>query len=154
MTKRPPGAVAAEDFLVKCTRCGICLGICPANAITEDESGYPEFIGPCFACCKECMINCPTHALRPISKTEMRIGTAVIDEGRCNAWNPDIGGCLVCWEFCPVGAVTLTAKAVHDNPDSDPRDFISNPRVNAELCTGCAVCVHACPIKPPSIDVH
>jgi len=30
---RPPGALAEDEFLARCIRCGECMKVCPTNAI-------------------------------------------------------------------------------------------------------------------------
>ncbi|WP_417908597.1 Coenzyme F420 hydrogenase/dehydrogenase, beta subunit C-terminal domain [Candidatus Electronema sp. PJ] len=41
-----------------CTRCGICVGVCPVGALSLDEQCFPQLSGRCAACglCAEC---CP-----------------------------------------------------------------------------------------------
>jgi coenzyme F420 hydrogenase subunit beta len=41
-----------------CARCGVCIGVCPVNAIGLDEDAYPELIERCTDCgfCTKC---CP-----------------------------------------------------------------------------------------------
>ncbi len=41
-----------------CSRCGLCGGVCPVQAITMDEDGYPRLTGRCTECgfCTGC---CP-----------------------------------------------------------------------------------------------
>lgn len=41
-----------------CTRCGICVGVCPAGALGLDEQNFPQLAGGCQSCglCTEC---CP-----------------------------------------------------------------------------------------------
>src|SRR5438105_3658642 len=33
---RPPGALAEQEFLDTCSRCGTCVSVCPAQAIKID----------------------------------------------------------------------------------------------------------------------
>ena len=42
---RPPGSLAEKDFLKLCQRCGLCMKVCPTNAInpTLAEAGMPGF---------------------------------------------------------------------------------------------------------------
>ena len=55
------------DFDNECASCGICLGVCPAKAITEPEAGEPYAINKYACCsfrsaaggCSECMKHCP-----------------------------------------------------------------------------------------------
>src|SRR5439155_27223144 len=69
---RPPGALAESDFLETCSRCGICVSVCPAQAIRIDKSaargdGAPYIIPsemPCVVCeGLHCMNQCPSGAL-------------------------------------------------------------------------------------------
>src|SRR5438045_3242473 len=36
---RPPGALEESSFRETCSRCGICVSVCPAHAIKIDPSG-------------------------------------------------------------------------------------------------------------------
>src|SRR5688572_29251116 len=36
---RPPGALAEQAFREQCSRCGVCVSVCPADAIKIDSSG-------------------------------------------------------------------------------------------------------------------
>src|SRR3954464_15124608 len=36
---RPPGALAEQKFLGTCSRCGVCVSVCPAQCIKIDTSG-------------------------------------------------------------------------------------------------------------------
>ncbi len=39
-----------------CTRCGTCVGVCPAGVLSLDKQYYPELTGECVACgfCRSC----------------------------------------------------------------------------------------------------
>ena len=62
-----------------CTRCGICAGICPADAIAFDQQNFPILTGRCRSCgfCVECCpgadVNLPTLA-QELSGKEDRPG--------------------------------------------------------------------------------
>jgi len=141
---RPPCALKEDKFLEKCTMCNKCVEVCPTNAIKISNDYYPEFVGPCVLCMK-CVEVCPSGALKKIKKEKIKIGICKIDINKCNSWDPKVGNCLVCWEWCPVGAVELTAKEVKKNPEKDPRLFVAKPIINQKRCIGCCMCVHACP---------
>ncbi|GHV45469.1 hypothetical protein FACS1894204_04680 [Synergistales bacterium] len=47
----------------KCTRCSLCVSICPAYAITKDEDGYPIVNGRGCESCQRCVGFCPSGAL-------------------------------------------------------------------------------------------
>ena len=117
----------------------MCVEVCPTRAIAfvdlrEDflASGTPkmDFVrGGCIMSMK-CIDVCPSGALRKITSSEAKIGTAEIDRSNCLAWTRD--ACLVCFKVCPVqGAITL--------------DETAKPHVNPEKCNGCGICVYECP---------
>jgi polyferredoxin len=122
---RPPGALAEEDFLERCIKCGQCMRVCPTNVIQPAtlEAGLEGLWTPllnfrvgtsgCQLNCIACGNVCPTSAIRPLSLDEklgrdkfadrgpFRMGTAFVDQGRCLPWAMN-KPCIVCQENCPV----------------------------------------------------
>jgi polyferredoxin len=122
---RPPGALAEEDFLTRCIKCGQCMRVCPTNVIQPAtlEAGLEGLWTPllnfrvgtsgCQLNCIACGNVCPTSAIRPLSLDEklgrdkfadrgpIRLGTAFVDQGRCLPWAMN-KPCIVCQENCPV----------------------------------------------------
>jgi polyferredoxin len=122
---RPPGALAEEDFLHRCIKCGQCMRVCPTNVIQPAtlEAGLEGLWTPllnfrvgtsgCQLNCIACGNVCPTSAIRPLSLDEklgrdkfadrgpFRMGTAFVDQGRCLPWAMN-KPCIVCQENCPV----------------------------------------------------
>jgi coenzyme F420 hydrogenase subunit beta len=50
-----------QDMVISqglCTRCGICAGVCPANAIAFDQHNFPILSGRCTSC-GFCVACCP-----------------------------------------------------------------------------------------------
>ncbi len=75
---RPPGAVKEEDFIYGCIKCGLCVQICPIEAvklagITDGLSYGTPYIDPMKQACDfscdamQCVETCPTAALDFIS---------------------------------------------------------------------------------------
>ncbi len=71
---RPPGAIDEEDFLYGCIKCGLCVQICPVQAIKLSGAGEGLGFGtpyiepreqPCdFSCdALQCVETCPTAVL-------------------------------------------------------------------------------------------
>jgi ferredoxin-type protein NapG len=71
---RPPGALAEDDFLASCIKCGQCVQVCPVDAIhladIQDGVGVgTPFIDPRKQACDfscdglQCVLACPTGAL-------------------------------------------------------------------------------------------
>jgi ferredoxin-type protein NapG len=139
---RPPGALAEEQFLAACQRCGRCVEACPVSAILplrEGAAAGTPHIDPSQTACAlcddlACTHACPSGALLPLaSKAAVRIGTAVLDRDRCTAYRglP----CRICVEVCPVPGVLKLTKGQHT--------YV--PIAAAQPCTGCGVCQEHCP---------
>ncbi|MBW2089447.1 MAG: 4Fe-4S binding protein [Deltaproteobacteria bacterium] len=165
---RPPGSLPEKDFLKLCQRCGLCMKVCPTNAInpTLTEAGMAGFWTPnlimtqgyCEYTCTLCSGVCPTGAIRKLSGKEkiespIRIGSAYIDRGRCLPWSGN-GPCIVCEEHCPTSpkairfiqgtSLSLTGKKMN----------VKLPYVDLKSCVGCGICEFKCPVKGnPAIRV-
>ncbi len=148
---RPPGSVPEEDFLARCIRCGECMKVCKTNGLqpTNLEAGLdalwtPHLVprkGPCEDKCNMCGQVCPTQAIRalpPEEKLFVKIGTAVIDRGRCIAWEQN-KLCLICDEICPYDAIEFKVVTTFTGP-------FKRPFVIEEKCTGCGWCENKCPV--------
>jgi ferredoxin-type protein NapG len=144
---RPPGAKDEAEFLSTCSRCGMCVSVCPAHAIKIDTTGKRgdgrPFIAPTEMACVlcdglHCMQNCPSGALSFVPLNEIDIGTA--------EWHTDycvrrLGeDCTTCVEVCPIGSAAIVLES-------------GQIKVIAEGCTGCGVCEQQCPATPTAIRV-
>lgn len=165
---RPPGSLVEKDFLTRCQRCGLCMKVCPTNAInpTLTEGGMAGFWTPnlimiqgyCEYTCTLCSSVCPTGAIGKISVKEkierpIRIGSAYIDRGRCLPWSGN-GPCIVCEEHCPASPKAIR---LHQGPVPGPAGkpvSVKLPYVNLKNCVGCGICENKCPvIARPAIRV-
>ncbi|OGC42704.1 hypothetical protein A2Y85_06360 [candidate division WOR-3 bacterium RBG_13_43_14] len=152
---RPPGAIPEPDFLNVCIRCGKCMKICPTNGLQPCvfEAGMnglwtPRLIpriGGCEKNCNLCGQICPTGAIRKLKleeKTYVCIGTAVIDQSRCIAWEQN-KVCLICDEACPFNAISSLNETILG-------ETLLRPFVDDRICTGCGLCETLCPIDGPA----
>lgn len=149
---RPPGAVDEVSFLSLCTRCEICIEVCPARAIVKapPSAGLAAATPllepsrqPCAVCDDiPCAAACPTGALVvPDRKWDgYRLGRLELLPERCIAFQ-DVE-CGVCARSCPVGERAIVL------------DERGRPVMRAEGCVGCGVCVRACVTTPPSLTLH
>jgi MauM/NapG family ferredoxin protein len=169
---RPPGALDELEFLTKCTRCDKCMKACPENAILVAPASTglalkTPFIDPrsvpCFLCTTlPCVTACEDEALiwprvRLADGRELdgpkatRMGTARVKQSQCVTWDStdrDARECRICVDRCPYPeeAIRLTAPI-----EGEP---FRHPEVVAEVCTGCGICVFACPAEPSAIVVE
>ena len=145
---RPPGALEEAEFLARCSRCGRCIKVCPAECIKAMpiNSGPALFLTPIIvpreARCELtqlCQQVCPTGALAPVPVEKALIGLAEIDQSLCIGW-AEGRLCLLCQEQCPLQAI-----------DSDSQD---RPSVVKDRCVGCGACENSCPVDDPAIVVR
>jgi ferredoxin-type protein NapG len=143
---RPPGALPEKEFLATCYRCGSCADSCPVNAIVlmrdepDDASGTPNIDPNRQACvlCEglACMKACPSGALRPTDKFDIRMGLAIVDYGLClrSKGQP----CTECVTRCPLGTAAIKL-------DDAGYVRVVDPTGAGRGCVGCGVCQQHCP---------
>jgi len=154
---RPPGAVAEEEFLRRCIRCGECMKVCIGGALHPAlaEAGVRGLwtpllvarLGYCEYNCTLCGQVCPTGAIRELQVEPKRkevIGLAVIDKNTCLpfARNEE---CLVCEEHCPTGDKAIIFKEDQVQVGNVMKT-LQYPQVVKKLCIGCGICETKCPL--------
>ena len=155
---RPPGSLPESEFLSRCIRCGECMKVCPTNAIQPavlqaglEGNWTPVLnynIGYCSYECTLCTQVCPTGAIQPITieqKRKIKIGTAFFDRNRCLPYASQ-RSCIVCEEHCPIPKKAIWVELVEVTRRNGEKVTLKQPRVDLELCTGCGICQHSCPI--------
>lgn len=159
---RPPGALAEEDFLAACLRCGLCVRDCPYNTLKLSSlgdavaTGTPFFTArsvPCEMCDDiPCVKACPSGALdrnlTDIGKARMGLAVLIDHESCLNFLGLR---CDVCYRVCPVIDKAITLEKVH-NPRSD-RHAMLLPTVHSDHCTGCGKCEKSCVLPEAAIKV-
>lgn len=152
---RPPGALAGDEFLNRCVRCGNCMKVCITNGLQPMmlQGGaqalwtpqlVPE-IGYCEYRCTLCGSVCPTGAIPRLTveeKMRTRIGLARIDRAVCLPWKKG-KECFVCEEHCPVAEKAIKLKEYTVDGKT-----IRRPYIDLKLCIGCGICQTKCPTKP------
>ena len=152
---RPPYALAETEFLLSCTRCDACVEACPHDVLFKlpDRLGTLAAGTPamdllnrgCPMCADwPCVGACEPGALKlTVQKDETppplpRLAVARINTDTCLPYQgPECGACA---DACPVpGALVWEGRV--------------RPLINAETCTGCALCREACIVEPEAIEI-
>lgn len=159
---RPPGAIADEEFLGACIRCGLCVRDCPFDVLKLSQAGdnvplgTPYFVArdiPCEMCDDiPCVKACPTgaldHDLTDIDDARMGLAV-VVDQENCLAFRGL--RCEVCFNVCPLRSKSITLDLRHNPRSGKHAMFV--PVVHSEACTGCGKCERACVLEEAAIKV-
>jgi MauM/NapG family ferredoxin protein len=166
---RPPGALDELAFLTVCTRCDKCLPACPEASIRKAPPGSGLSAGtpyihprsmPCFLCTDlPCIPACPEGALLPPRRRvggqdlegprAVRMGLARVKPSLCLTWSrkdQPAEDCRTCVDRCPFPEEAIRMELSEE-------DGRVHPVVAESHCTGCGLCVFACPTAEPAIVV-
>lgn len=165
---RPPGSVAESEFLERCIKCAQCMNVCPTNVLqpaTLEQSGLEGLWTPvmdfrtgfCQLNCTLCSEVCPTGAIQKTSQEKklgvgkheeegpIRLGTAFFNRGRCLPWAMETP-CVVCEEVCPVSPKAIGTYTEEITRWDGKKVILNKPYMRPELCIGCGICEHECPV--------
>ena len=158
---RPPGAQGEKDFSARCVKCGKCMEACPYLALfpAPGDQGFavgtPAIDARAQACrlCEDfpCVRACPTGALRDVEqRTDVRMGTAVIDEDLCIAFQGM--RCEVCYRTCPL--IDQAISIDYRMREGDAIHSVFAPVIDEERCAGCGLCVERCVVDEPNVAIR
>jgi polyferredoxin/formate hydrogenlyase subunit 6/NADH:ubiquinone oxidoreductase subunit I len=159
---RPPGVTDENVFLSTCLRCSQCMKICPTTALQPafTESGLAGLwtplvvprVGYCDYACTACGQVCPSGAIPKLTLEEKRlqvIGKASIDRNRCLPWASGVP-CIVCEEMCPTPQKSIRLEEAEVIDSQGQTSTVQRPSVLREVCIGCGICEHYCPLEGTS----
>jgi len=183
LTLRPPAALAEDDFLKTCIKCGLCAEAClnrPQN-ISKDGGrltdgtlkmakaqdnvtiGTPFFTPrdvPCYMCDDiPCVPVCPTGALDITKVTNTKtneLDFTMMDMGVAVV---DVHSCIAFWglqcDACYRACPLLdeAIKLEYNRNSRTGKHAFLEPVVNPDVCTGCGLCEKACVTEKPAIFV-
>jgi len=164
---RPPGAIAEDDFLKTCIKCGMCVLACPYDTLSLAKPGDKKPIGtpfftpreiPCYMCPDiPCVPVCPSGALdvnlvseeNQLEIRKAKMGVAVVDKQNCIAyWGIQ---CDACYRACPLLGEAITVE--YEKNERTGKHAFLRPVVNNDICTGCGLCEKACVTEKAAITV-
>lgn len=156
---RPPGALDETDFLASCVRCGECMKVCINNALQPLflEKGFEGMFTPnlvprlgyCEFNCTLCSQVCPTGALEKLTMEQKHafvIGKAYFDKNKCLVYAQK-KSCIVCEEHCPTYDKAIKFNEVNVLDINGNPAVLKQPYVKEDLCIGCGICEHICPVQ-------
>lgn len=132
----PIAAFRNTAVLPDCAACdGACQAACAQEIVQRHPiehrlSGVPylDFSQAGCTSCGDCAVACPAQSTEATSP--QALGKVAVDAAACLALNGVF--CMSCIGQCEAKALTL-----------DARRRLS---VKREQCTGCGMCIHACPV--------
>ena len=131
--------IALQPHCLDCTR--PCVASCEPGIIrihpdNHSHRGIPylDFSSNGCTFCRACAEACP---LEPDTRNRPtpRIGKLTLNRNTCIAWQDII--CMSCSNRCEYKAI----KMMH----------YRHPQVDPQICTGCGMCVHTCPVDAISV---
>jgi len=115
------GVDTKKNCQVGCIACGLCVKVCPFDALSIENNLSRIDINRCRVC-GLCVQKCPTKAITDF--IPKRPKAFVLDT--CI-------GCGICAKVCPVDAVSGIPKEKH--------------AIDQSRCIGCGICTALCPVQ-------
>ena len=116
-----------------CIGCGMCVSICPFDAISFNPNGLAEVDESKCQSCGACVIECPRGIIRlHEAGSPMVVKCSNKDPGKLAraACTVSCIGCGICEKACPSGAAKVAGNL---------------SSIDEELCLSCGMCAVKCP---------
>lgn len=127
------GCRATADCQYGCVGCGICVGVCPFDAIEINGLGVAEVREDRCVACGRCVKECPRELIHiHEAANPIVVKCANRDPGKQARKYCAVSciGCGICEKACPAGAI-----AVRENLAA----------IDESLCLSCGQCAVKCP---------
>ena len=116
-----------------CIGCGMCVSICPFDAIALNQNGVAEVDEAKCQGCGACVLECPQGIIRlHATGSPIVVKCSNRDPGKAarSACGVSCIGCGICEKACPSGAVKVK------------ENFSA---IDEGLCLSCGMCAVKCP---------
>lgn len=127
------GCRATADCIYGCVGCGVCVSVCPFEAIEINDLGVAEVNGEKCLGCGKCTRECPRGVLH-VHERIFPIVVACSNEapGKDARKQCEVSciGCGLCVKACPSGAASVVNNL---------------SRIDETLCLSCGQCLVKCP---------
>ena len=120
------------DIKANCIKCGLCMEVCPKDALTLENDQIKVNFDKCVLC-EKCAMYCPVQAIPKTTPLRYKIadGYSMIKNNLCI-------GCELCVDACVFKAIT--------------KDEDGNLTINDDRCIYCGACKTACPARAIKIQ--
>ncbi len=116
-----------------CIGCGMCVSICPFDAISFNPNGVAEVDESKCQSCGACVIECPQGIIHlHEAGSPMVVKCSNRDPGKVARTACEVSciGCGICEKACPSGAAKVAGNL---------------SSIDEELCLSCGMCAVKCP---------
>lgn len=127
------GCRATAECRYGCVDCGVCVSVCPVEAIECSALGVAQVQTRRCIGCGRCVRECPRGVLRMQERGDpIVVRCANHDAGKIARELCAVSciGCGVCERVCPSGAITVREQLA---------------QIEQTLCLSCGQCLVACP---------
>lgn len=127
------GCRAGSSCSFGCVGCGVCVSVCPQEAVSLNAFGVAEVDAARCAGCGRCAEECPRGVLHlhekgsPMAVVCSSEDAPKVKRGYCAV---SCIGCGLCARSCPAGAIRVAQNLA---------------RMEESLCLSCGVCAVSCP---------
>ncbi len=127
------GCRATADCVYGCVGCGVCVSVCPFEAIEINSLGVAE-VNPdkCIGCGK-CVKECPREVIRVHDRAvPIVVRCSNLDVGKLARTMCQVSciGCGICEKACPSGAIRVEGNC---------------SCIDETVCLSCGQCLVKCP---------
>ncbi|WP_162933089.1 ferredoxin-type protein NapF [Roseovarius sp. EL26] len=125
--------------LARCDGCNDCVTACPEDILKLDDRGHPvvDFSNTGCTFCGDCANACPQDVFLHTSEPAWEVQLVVSD--KCLLENGI--SCQLCTDFCDYDALSFDLSC---RP-------VGALKVEQDSCTGCGMCIGACPVAALSL---